>query len=184
MPSHCPDPDEGIHALGWHDHRYDLRVQCWEKHAGSNGEEEEAKGRRVELLQGAPTTGGKGVALCWLRQNRPASCQHLLGLEKRWTTQKWKTRMLHSVLVSMTVVDAFLLCAALLPDRGLEDADGSMDTFITKLVAQMLPPVPIIERTVHAPGADRRARGERGNKLAFKKGLNKTIMFPGKALAH
>jgi hypothetical protein len=79
--------------------------------------------------------------------------QHLLGLEKQWATQKWQTRMLHSVLISMTVVDAFLMCAALLPDRGLEDANGSMDTFVTKLVAQVLSPVPIIERAAHTPGS-------------------------------
>ena len=79
--------------------------------------------------------------------------QHLLGLEKWWATQKWQTRVLHSALVGMTVVDAFLMCAAHLPDRGLEDTDGSMGTFITKLVAQMLPPVPIIERTAHTPGS-------------------------------
>ena len=47
-------------------------MKCWDKHAGNDGEEEEAKGRRVELLQGVSTTGGNGIVLCWLRQNRPA----------------------------------------------------------------------------------------------------------------
>jgi len=64
----------------------------------------------------------------------------MLGLEKKWKTQRWQTRVLHSTFVGMTTLDAFLMTQALLPDRGLEDADGSMDAFVTKLVAQMLPP--------------------------------------------
>jgi hypothetical protein len=58
--------------------------------------------------------------------------------------------MLHSIFVGMNAVDAFLVTQALLPDRGLEDADGSMDTFVTKLVAQMLPPAPLLEPPVMA----------------------------------
>jgi hypothetical protein len=61
--------------------------------------------------------------------------------------------MLHSALAGMTTVDAFLMTQALLPDRGLGDADGSMGTFVTKLVAQMLPPVPLVEPSVATPGS-------------------------------
>jgi hypothetical protein len=58
------------------------------------------------------------------QHDRHSQC--LLDLEKRWATQEWKAHVLHSVLVSMTVVGAFLTCAALLPDRGL----GSTPTVI------------------------------------------------------
>ena len=57
------------------------------------------------------------------------------------------------MFVGMNTVDAFLMTQALLPDRGLEDTDGSMDTFVTKLVAQMLPPAPLLEPSVSTPGS-------------------------------
>ena len=61
--------------------------------------------------------------------------------------------MLHSVLIGMATVDAFLMTQALLPDRGLEDTDGSMGTFVMKLVAHMLPPVSLVEPSAGTPGS-------------------------------
>jgi len=107
---HCPD--DGIYALGWHDHHYKTFV-C---NAGTNMPGSTAKKKR-QRDDGSnyykEFQRPEAMELCYAgcgkidQHNRHR--QHLLGLEKRWATQKWQTRMLHSVLISMTVVDAFLM---------------------------------------------------------------------------
>ena len=149
-------PDEKIYGLGWHDHHYKTFIcnagtnmpgttakKKRQRDDGSNYYKECARPEAMELY----------YAGCGKIDQHNRFRQYILGLEKKWRTQRWQTRMLHSMFVGMNTLDAFLVTQALLPDRGLEDADGSMDTFVTKLVAQMLPPAPLLEPSVSTPGS-------------------------------
>jgi hypothetical protein len=145
-----------MYGLGWHDHHCKTftcnagaivpGTAAKKKRPREDGSNYYKECARPEALELHCTGCGKID-----QHNRFQQCT--LGLEKKWRTQRWQTRVLHSTFVGMTTLDAFLMTQALLPDRGLEDADGSMDTFVTKLVAQMLPPAPLLEPSVSTPGS-------------------------------
>ena len=90
---HCPD--EGICALGWHDHHYKTFACNAEtampgatekkKRQSDDGSNHYRECQRPEAMELHYAGCGK------IDQHN----QCLLGLEKRWATQKWQTRILN-----------------------------------------------------------------------------------------
>ena len=133
--------EHSVWALGWHDHFYKTFV-C---NAGSSALGEPAKKKRQRedgsnfyKLVNRPEALQRFYEACGAIDQHNRHRQHLLKLEKIWSTKRWNTRVLYSIMVGMVTVDAHLMSAHMLPDRN-SDSKESMARFVAKLAAQMMP---------------------------------------------